>query len=248
MDFTNYTGNEEFNKNGFIVVRNLVDKEAFKEDVPSKGHYNWDIHTSTQTDIEEEGFVNRLNQSKYSGLVLATKDIIEKALERKVKSTYWLDRWYESGENLERHKDWACCEISVTLHLDSNISGHWPIGMRSLSGEEFLVNLDPGDAIIYNGTYREHWRPYLPYEYNNDGTQKEVFYHQIFMHYVLRDGRFSELGYEDLPPIGIYHNDGMSAEEADPNIYEEEAMLLRRHLDEINYTGRRAEGYPLNPL
>ena len=83
MDFTNYTGNEEFNKNGFIVVRNLVDKEAFKEDVPSKGNYNWDIHTSTKR-YRTRRFHNRLNQSKYSGLVLATKDIIEKALERKV--------------------------------------------------------------------------------------------------------------------------------------------------------------------
>ena len=55
MDFTNYTGNEEFNKNGFIVVRNLVDKEAFKEDVPSKENYMGHTHLYTNR-YQKEGF------------------------------------------------------------------------------------------------------------------------------------------------------------------------------------------------
>lgn len=237
IDFTNYTENEDFNKNGFIYIPNLVDVEQFKEKMPEKkGSYIWGEYDGEDSEENDDGLVARTNEMKYAQLVLALKEPIKNILGREVKHTYWFDRWYVSGQNLSRHKDWPCCEISVTLHLEDNASEHWPIGIRTEQGNEFLVNLKPGDAVLYNGTYREHWRPYLPYEYNKDGSEKEITYHQIFMHYVLAEGEWGSLGYDDIPEKGTPHNTGPDGNKLPYNLLDYDEMHERAVLDEKNYT------------
>ena len=54
-------------------------------------------------------------------------------------------------------------------------------------GKEVSVNLEPGDGMIYKGCERPHWRKPMPDEKTKIfGKKKELYYHQIFFHYVFK--------------------------------------------------------------
>ena len=62
---------------------------------------------------------------------------------------------------------------------------------ENVNGENISVVLEPGDAMIYKGCERPHWRESMPglLETIRDGIDKNsLYYHQIFFHYVLQDG------------------------------------------------------------
>ena len=65
-------------------------------------------------------------------------------------------------------------------------------------GEERSVVLNAGDGMIYKGCERPHWRDPLivPKKrwFKKDDT--EYYYHQIFFHYVLQDGRRSHCAWD----------------------------------------------------
>ena len=58
-------------------------------------------------------------------------------------------------------------------------------------GEERSVVLQTGDGMIYKGCERPHWRYVMPgtLESSLPTNNKELYYHQIFFHYVLQDGQ-----------------------------------------------------------
>ena len=61
-------------------------------------------------------------------------------------------------------------------------------------GEERALVLNPGDGILYSGCDRPHWRDAMPTPSKKKkifGKEEktEYYYHQIFFHYVLQDGR-----------------------------------------------------------
>ena len=125
---------------------------------------------------------------------------LEKHIGRKLYNTYYYDRFYFPGQKLERHADRDACEISVTVHVGTNLKGSdadWPIWIKTPdtygddtrtytieNGENHSVVLKPGDGMVYKGCERPHWRDSMP------GNQWDNnYYHQIFFHYVLQDGQ-----------------------------------------------------------
>ena len=114
---------------------------------------------------------------------------IEEIIGRKLYTTYFYDRFYLPGQELKKHTDRDSCEISVTVHIDTNIKEHWPIWVKNVKGENISVVLEPGDAMIYKGCERPHWREPMPgtFEMMKIGAE-QLYYHQIFFHYVLQDG------------------------------------------------------------
>ena len=116
------------------------------------------------------------------------------------------------GSKLTRHLDRPACEISVSVHISSNIKQDWafyiktPDGYKDSSkkeilyyGEEKSIFLKPGDGVVYKGCERPHWRNRMPglldsliYNSNVD----ELYYHQIFFHYVLQDGYRTNFAYD----------------------------------------------------
>ena len=102
---------------------------------------------------------------------------------------------------MTRHSDRDACEISVSVHVGTNLEGEdadWPFWIKtpdtytdktratvSTPGENRSVILKPGDGLVYKGCERPHWRDPMPRPKN----EKEYYYHQIFFHYVLQDGR-----------------------------------------------------------
>ena len=133
---------------------------------------------------------------------------LEDIIGRKLYNTYYYDRYYFPGQPLTKHADRDACEISVSIHISTNLSEKekdWPFRIKTpdtytdkkksnilVPGEERSVVLNPGDGLIYKGCERPHWRDPMP------GTKSKIFkkkdkteyyYHQIFFHYVLQDGQ-----------------------------------------------------------
>jgi hypothetical protein len=91
--------------------------------------------------------------------------------------TYSYLRLYRNGDQLAAHQDRPACEISLSVNLGQDPPEAWPLWIRSRNGPKAVL-LQPGDALLYRGIEREHWRE--PYT----GARLA----QVFLHYVDRAG------------------------------------------------------------
>ena len=135
---------------------------------------------------------------------------LEKIIGRKLYNTYYYDRFYYPGQELTKHADRDACEISVSVHVSTNLEGKdadWPFQIKTpdtytdkkkttvlVPGENRSAILKPGDGLLYKGCERPHWRDPMPTPKAKNklfGKTDEVeyYYHQIFFHYVLADGQ-----------------------------------------------------------
>ena len=214
---TAWTRNEFFEKNGYLVVKNLWDAEELYSPVPEmKGQYNyWDKNPEhfnyNPVENQVEGSTSRYWHPQYRVIHSGIRAKLEKQLGRKLYNTYYYDRFYYPGQALTRHADRDACEISVTVHCSTNLEGKdadWPIWIKTpdtytdkskstvlVPGENRSVILHAGDGMIYKGCERPHWRDPMPTPKRRKRDiilrrkEKEYYYHQIFFHYVLADGQ-----------------------------------------------------------
>jgi alkylated DNA repair dioxygenase AlkB len=96
----------------------------------------------------------------------------------KVYPTYSYARLYYAGNELVPHRDRPSCEFSVTVTLGGEFEMLWPIYIERADGEGLVCRLGIGDALVYKGCERTHWRE--PFE--------GLWQAQVFMHYVDADG------------------------------------------------------------
>ncbi len=120
-------------------------------------------------------------------LLLKVQPIIEKKINKKLLATYSSVRLYTKFAELEKHKDRTSCELSATLHI-SKSGPDWPLFINNEK-----IDLEPGDALVYDGVNNEHWRD----SYNGD------YYAQIFLHYVYADGKHKDHYRDKRPAFGI---------------------------------------------
>jgi hypothetical protein len=209
---TSPTNNEEFDRNGYLVLRNLWDpKDLYSEPPQIKGQYNYfgkiDKFNHVPEEYQVEGSTSRYHWPPYKYAHSQIRLKLEKVIDKKLYNTYYYDRFYNPGQELTNHADRPSCEISVTVHISSNTSNPWPIWIKTpdtyddikkkteivKKGENRSVILNPGDGMIYKGCERPHWREPLPIEYKRTWYGKKIkkeglYYHQVFFHYVLADG------------------------------------------------------------
>lgn len=94
--------------------------------------------------------------------------------------TYSYLRLYRHGDSLDPHTDREACEISLSVNLGQDPPSAWPLWIRGADGP-VAVDLQPGDALLYRGIEREHWRE--PYDGGRLG--------QVFLHYVDQAGPYA---------------------------------------------------------
>ena len=222
---TAWTRNESFEKNGYLVIKDLWDpKELYSEVPEQKGQYNyWDknIEHFNHVPVENqvEGSTSRYWHPQYRTIHSGIRMKLEKHLGRKLYNTYYYDRFYNPGQALTVHADRDACEISVTVHVSTNLEGDaadWPIWIKTPdtyadktkmviteTGENRSVVLQAGDGMVYKGCERPHWRDPMPTQYEKKGlfgrkqVEKEgLYYHQIFFHYVLQDGQRAQCAWD----------------------------------------------------
>lgn len=208
---TSPTNNEQFDKNGYLVLKNLWDPKDLYCDPPEiKGQYNYfgKLNKFQHIPLESqvEGSTSRYYYPPYKFIHSQIRIKIENAIGKKLYNTYYYDRFYNPGQALKNHADRPACEISVTVHVGSNIKSVWPIWIKTpdtyndpktketiiKKGKNHSVILQPGDGMIYKGCERPHWRDPMPgvkrSKIRKWLNMPELYYHQIFFHYVLVDG------------------------------------------------------------
>lgn len=204
--------NEFFEKNGYLFLPGLIiDPENLKVPVPKErgqiDYYNNRMDKYKYEPIEKQvnGSIARYNIPIYRKLHFLVKKEIEDILEMDLHPTYFYDRFYFVGQQLKRHSDRPSCEVSVTLQISSNHSDDpWPIWFEHPDGTESYVLMNDGDAAVYKGCEREHWRDPLPSRYNN--AQKlwrkvrrlpdDTYHHQIFLHYIDANGPYVHCAFD----------------------------------------------------
>jgi len=220
MTGTTWTRNDSFEKNGYLVIKNLWDPETLYHPVPpERGQYNyWDNNPENfnlvPVEPQVEGCTSRYWHPQYRRIHSGVRKKLEKAIGRALYNTYYYDRYYFPGQALTKHADRDACEISVTIHVSTNLEGEdadWPIWIKTpdtytdkkkkdiilVPGENRSLVLKPGDGMVYKGCERPHWRDPMPglqkkkskKLFGKTQHQQEYYYHQIFFHYVLQDGR-----------------------------------------------------------
>ena len=210
---TSWTRNEFFERNGYLIIKNLCDPKKLFHPVPElRGQLNYkskDLDDFEHIEVEGqvEGSIARYWHPQYRDVHTKIRLILEQAIGRKLYNTYYYDRFYFPGQALTIHADRPACEISVSVHVSTNIEENWPIWIKTpdiftdsskmeliSKGENRPVDLEPGDGMVYKGCERPHWRDPMPglietalakakgYEVHS------LYYQQIFFHYVLQDG------------------------------------------------------------
>jgi len=210
---TSWTNNEQFDKDGYIVVRDLWDPKELFVPVPEiRGQINYwgkkeDQYSHTPLEGQVEGSLACYTRPQYKSIHSGIRLKLEKIIGRKLSNTYYYDRFYFAGQGLALHADRPACEISVSVHISTNLEECWPLWIKTPdtytdkhknivkeSGESRSVCLNAGDGMIYKGCERPHWRDPLPSRHTGDyfirklGQKDDTFYHQVFFHYVLTDG------------------------------------------------------------
>ena len=198
---TSWTRNEFLDEHGYLVVKNLYDPQKLYHPVPEeRGQINYFGSVNRFHHEPEEQQVNgsiaRYSHPQYKEAHSQIRLRIEKQIGRKLYNTYYYDRFYFPGQELTKHTDRDACEISVTVHVSTNLKECWPIWIKTVHGEERAVCLEPGDGMIYKGCERPHWREPMPGKKKSWWNKKELYYHQIFFHYVLQDGIRSHCAFD----------------------------------------------------
>lgn len=196
---TSWTRNESFDREGYFVIKDLWDPlEMFCEPPEKKGQYGYisKSYEKFQYDPVEnqvKGSTSRYWYPQYRHIHTGIRLKLEEKIGRKLYNTYYYDRYYNPGQKLDLHVDRDSCEISVTIHVSNNLrekDADWPIWIKTVSGEHRGVVLQPGDGMVYKGCERPHWRE--PLRKRKRDTllmrNRNLYYHQIFFHYVLADG------------------------------------------------------------
>ena len=208
---TSWTRNESFDKNGFLVLQNLYDPQELFHPVPKiRGQLNYrskklDDVEYIEEESQVEGSLARYWHAQYRKIQSDIRLKIEKQIGRKLYNTYYYDRFYFPGQELKKHTDRPACEISISVHISTNLEEYWPIFIKTPyvfaesqectkvkklinTGDIVAVNLNPGDGVLYKGCERPHWRDKMPGTFEMMSGGEELYYHQIFFHYVLQDG------------------------------------------------------------
>ena len=201
---TSWTRNEDFDKNGYLLIKDLWDPIELYRPVPSvRGKFDYWGRELDQYEIKDQddqvpGSLSVYGHPQYRMIHTQVRLKLEKIIGRKLYNTYYYDRFYFDAQELTPHTDRDACEISVSVHVGTNLEECWPFRIKSCSGQNRSLCLDPGDGLLYKGCERPHWRDEIPSrikkrggifsKFRKEEEEDVTYYHQIFFHYVLADG------------------------------------------------------------
>ena len=211
------TDKETFERDGFLEVPEIIidPKNLFTK--PPKNHngsrtsgsLKYNLRQEPQYDKDETqvpGSFSVYNNPKYREIHRLVRRVVQNILEIDLHPTYFYERFYYAGQELKRHSDRPACEISVTLQISTNLKEPWDIWFQKPDGKETSIKMKSGDAVIYKGCEREHWR--LPMKSNYNKLQNkfrtfrkkedDTYLHQIFFHYVDAQGPYVHYAYDAI--------------------------------------------------
>ena len=124
---TTWTRNEKFERDGYLVIEDLWDPIELYHPVPDmKRQLNYfdknpENFNHIEVESQVEGSLARYWHPQYRTIHSGVRKKLEKTLGRKLYNTYYYDRYYFPGQALSKHADRDACEISVTVHVSTNL-------------------------------------------------------------------------------------------------------------------------------
>lgn len=140
--------------------------------------------------------------------LLHLQPLIEKNIQKKLLPAYSYYRVYKYGDLLEPHIDRDACEVSATLAFGWPDAPPWSFKLSndktyihdteechtpSCLDKTIIIDLEPGDLLIYSGPKVKHWRDAL----------QSTAYVQAFFHYVDAEGPHTHLQFDGRDAIGV---------------------------------------------
>jgi hypothetical protein len=131
---------------------------------------------SRNEDSQVPGSHATYSDSLMESLLLKLQPAMEYVTGKKLMPTYSYYRVYRGGADLKKHTDRPSCEYSCTVFFGKNYlmnpEGEWAIYMDGNP-----VVLDVGDAVVYKGMEKEHWRD--PWDESEYSTHVQGFFHYV---------------------------------------------------------------------
>lgn len=203
------TASDFFFQKGYLIIKELYDPKLLYDVVPTqRGQRNYHGSLEKFTDTEDErqvpGSFARYYYPPYKEHHSQVRLRLQKVLGTELYNTYYYDRFYFKDQELTRHTDRDSCEISVSIHISSNLNDYWPFKLITKDGEEISAELNPGDGLLYMGCDVTHWRDPLKSRFTKQESlirkirklEDDTYYHQIFFHYVLANGYRAHFAYD----------------------------------------------------
>ena len=134
---TSPTHNKFFDDSGYCILKNICDPSILYHPVPKERgllqYYGKDLDAYEHLEVEDQvmGSVARFNHPQYRRTHRMLKPVIEDVIGRKLYETYFYDRFYFPGQELFKHTDRSAAEISISIHVSTNITHEWPIWVKT---------------------------------------------------------------------------------------------------------------------
>ena len=187
-----------FEENGYVILKQfvpLVMCNYISENIKVLEASSYFDYGDTQVEKAFSAAAPAITET----LLDVMTPILARAINCELYPTYSYLRIYEKGAELEKHQDRPSCEVSATLPLSYDSPSIWPLYIEA--GDKVIgVELKPGDALIYKGIEVPHWREAFEGE-------RQV---QVFLHYVKKDGNYSEFKFDKRPSLS-HHNVGQNS-------------------------------------
>ena len=181
----------DFDKNGYIHLKDFLDKDSCQELTQELNNYIAQGKTAKDDQCPLSEGIH--GAPTFDKLLEDLLPHFEKASGKRLYPTYSYARLYKHGEELKNHRDRPACEISATLTLGWS-GKQWAIYMGDdedkSNATEIWMNV--GDAVLYRGMEKWHWREKFEGEWQA----------QVFLHYVDADGPHSNEKYDGREALG----------------------------------------------
>lgn len=201
-----------FEENGYVHLKNFLDDDNCRELTQILKNLVAEGQTTHDPQCPKSHAIH--GNITFDKLLEDLLPHFEKASGKRLYPTYSYARLYEPGEELKIHSDRPSCEISATLTLGWS-GKQWPIFMAdptdkdseaepyNSEGDKQYKNvkaknisevyLNNGEAVLYRGMDKLHWREKFEGEWQA----------QVFLHYVDADGPHAEWKYDKREQLGI---------------------------------------------
>jgi hypothetical protein len=201
-----------FEQNGYVHLKDFLDDDNCREltgilrDLVAQGKTTKDPQCPKSHAIHGSVTFDKLLEDLLPHF--------EKHCGKRLYPTYSYARLYEPGEELKIHSDRPACEISATITLgwsgkqwaifmadptdkDSEAEPYNSEGDNEYKGVKAknisAVWMNVGDAVLYRGQEKLHWREKFEGEWQA----------QVFLHYVDADGPHADQKYDGRPQLGL---------------------------------------------
>jgi len=202
-------------KDGYQVVRNFLSKDLL---ALTKQYFDLKIENDElELDTGQvPGTFTAYGSGIGDSILKMLQPVAESVIGEELYPCYTFFRLYNHMDWLKPHTDRPSCEFSATIPIFTDKP--WPIYMQEYDFEKYgteglntidgkslgnfksTVNeksinvvLELGDVCFYEGTKMNHWRE--PFEGNEC--------YQLFIHYVRKNGKYSEFKFDKRPNLGF---------------------------------------------